>query len=300
MFSTLPDEEIITIKGDVETMIHYTSAAQSNPFRPPLWIRVGENARFLEARERVHKFINNVIAARRAVPEAEWPDDLLSKLMQARDPESGASIPDSLLRDESITIFFAGHETTARTLTFMFYALAKNPDVAARLHAEVIHVLGSHPQDVPPSIDDLKQLPYTLQVIKETLRLYPPAPMYVRDAVGEDVIDGIPISPGTQMMLLPFATHRHPDFWDHPEKFDPDRWTPEAEAARHPYAYHPFAAGQRICIGNNFSLFESHILTAMLARRFIARLVPADHEVQLEMAGTLYSKNGVPMQIELN
>ncbi len=99
-------------------------------------------------------------------------------------------------------------------------------------------------------------------------------------------------------MLFPYATHRHPDFWEDPERFDPDRWTEEREKAQHPYAYHPFAAGQRICIGNNFSLFESHLLAAILLQRFAPRLEPRDHVAQLEMAGTLASKNGVPMRIE--
>ncbi len=98
------------------------------------------------------------------------------------------------------------------------------------------------------------------------------------------------------MMLWPYLTHRHPDFWERPYQFDPDRWEPEREAARHPYAYHPFAAGQRICIGNNFSLYESQLLVAMLASRFAPRLVPG-HQPQLEMAGTLISKNGLPMTL---
>jgi cytochrome P450 len=133
-------------------------------------------------------------------------------------------------------------------------------------------------------------------VIKETLRLYPPAPLYVRDAIAEDEIDGLTISPGTRVMLFPYATHRHPDFWPDPERFDPDRWLPEVEAARHPYAFHPFAAGQRICLGNSFSLFESHLLTVILARRFALRPVPG-HQPKIDMVGTLVSTNGMPMSL---
>ena len=177
-------------------------------------------------------------------------------------------------------------------MTFLWYALSQQPAVAARLHAELDTVIG----DRTPTIDDLRQLGYTLQIIKETLRLYPPAPMYARDAVGDDVIDGIPVPAGSRMLLFPYATHRHPAFWEDPEEFDPDRWLPEREAERHPLAYHPFASGQRICIGNNFSLFESHILTAMLARRFAPQLAPG-HQPQIDAAGTLISKNGLPMII---
>jgi cytochrome P450 len=175
----------------------------------------------------------------------------------------------------------------------LWYALARNPNVEARLHAEIDAVVG----DRSPAVEDLKRLPYTLQVIKETLRLYPPAPVYVRDALAEDMLDGVPVPTGASMMLFPYCTHRHPDFWEYPERFDPDRWLPKAEAGRHPYAYHPFAAGQRICLGNHFALFESHLLVAILARRFAARPL-AGHEPIIDMEGTLNSRNGLPMIIE--
>jgi len=227
------------------------------------------------------------------MPEAQWPNDLLSKLMLARDEETGEAMSDTLLRDESVTMFFAGHETTARTMTFTWYALAKHPDVARKLHDEIDAVVG----DRLPTIDDLKRMPYTLQIIKETLRLYPAAPLYVRDAVQTDVIDGMRIDAGAQILLSPFLTHRHPGFWPDPERFDPERWLPEREAAMHPYAYHPFAAGQRICLGNNFSLFESHLLLVLLARRFAPTLTDPQFVTQLDMAGTLFSRNGMPMRI---
>ncbi len=292
MFSTDADAHILDIKDDVETMIQFVSTREMNPLSAPLWMPTPGNRRYQAAREHVHAFIDGVIARRRALPVAEWPDDLLGKLMLAQDDETGEAMSDSLLRDECITLFFAGHETTARTLTFMWYALDRNPAVAARLHAELDTVLG----DAPPTTEQLKQLPFTLQVIKETLRLYPPAPIYVRDAVADDVLRDTAVPAGSRMMLFPYATHRHPDFWPEPERFDPDRWLPEVEEARHPYAYHPFAAGQRICIGNNFSLLESHILTAILARRFAPQLVPG-HVPDIVMAGTLSIHNGLPMVI---
>jgi cytochrome P450 len=120
--------------------------------------------------------------------------------------------------------------------------------------------------------------------------------MYARDAAAPDEIDGVPVPVGAQMLVMPYLTHRHPDFWPDPLRFDPDRWEPEQEAARHPYAYHPFAAGQRICLGNNFSLFESHVLVAMLARHFAPRRVPG-HTPQLQVQGTLGSRNGLPMVV---
>lgn len=292
MFSMESDEDILQIKHAVETMIQFVSVGQMNPLRPPLWLPTPHNRAYLQARRLVHAYIDGVIARRRAMPPDEWPDDLLSKLMLARDEESGEAMGDDLLRDEAITIFFAGHETTARTLTFLWYALAQNPEVEAQLHAELDAVVGGG----APTLAQLKQLAYTLQTIKETLRLYPPAPTYVRDALGDDEIDGVPVPAGSRMMLWPYLTHRHADFWQWPLHFDPDRWQPEQEVARHPYAYHPFAAGQRICIGNNFSLFESQVLVALLAARFTPRLLPG-FELRLEMAGTLIAKGGLPMRI---
>lgn len=292
MFSMEAPDTIAWVKGAVETMISFVSSRRTNPLRAPLWLPTPGNRAYLDARTRVHDYIEGIIAQRRAQPPESWPDDLLTRLMLARDPETGAPMSESLLRDESITIFFAGHETTARTLAFLWHALADHADVAARMHAEIDTVLG----DDAPTIAHLKQLPYTLQVIKETLRLYPAAPMYVRDAVASDEIDGTRIPAGAQMMLIPYLTHRHPDFWPDPERFDPERWSPDQEAARHRYAYHPFAAGQRVCLGNNFSLFESHVLVALLARRFTLRRVPG-HTPQVWMSGTLGSRNGLPMVV---
>jgi cytochrome P450 len=292
MFSVEASDTIGWVKEAVETMIAFVAGGQMNPFRAPVWLPTPRNRAYRHARTRVHAYIHDVIAQRRALPPDQWPDDLLTRLMQARDEETGAPMSDTLLRDESITLFFAGHETTARTLSFLWYALAEHPEIAARLRAEIDTVLG----DEAPTLAHLKRLPYTLQVIKETLRLYPPAPMYARDATAPDVIDGVPVPTGARMVILPYLTHRHPDFWPDPLRFDPDRWQPEVEAQRHPYAYHPFAAGPRICIGNNFSLFESHVLVALLARHFVLQRVPA-HTPQWWMDGTLGSRNGLPMTI---
>jgi cytochrome P450 len=134
-----------------------------------------------------------------------------------------------------------------------------------------------------------------LQVVKEVLRLYPAAPFYIRDAIGEDQL-GDYHTGGLPVLMSPYYTHRHPDFWENPLEFDPERWTPEREEQRHAYAYHPFAAGQRMCIGNNFSLLESHILLALLAREFAPRLAPG-FAPKFVMAGTLATSNGFPMLI---
>ena len=293
MFSTESSDDMLEIKAAVETMIRYVASGQQNPIQLPRWLPTPANRRYFKARELVHHYIAALLAQRRSLPQDQWPDDLLTKLMLARDEQTGEAMSDALLRDESITIFFAGHETTARTLNFLFYALAQHPEVEQRMVAEIEPVLGGR----TPTVEDLKRLPYTLQVIKETLRLYPAAPLYARDVVADDQMDGVHLPGGTRVLPFPYATHRHPGFWPDPERFDPERWTAEAEAARHPYAFHPFAAGKRICLGNNFSLFETHVITAMLVPRFHLQLKPG-HQPQVVMEGTIASKNGMPMTIE--
>ena len=291
MFSTETVESIHRMKDAVGTMIAFVDT-QLMGVPLPVWLPTAKNRRYRAARALVHRAIGGIIAGRRGTDPAQWPDDLLARLMLARDEETGQAMSESLLRDESITTFFAGHETTARTMTFAWYALATNPQVAARLHAELDRVLGGR----SPTAEDLRQLPYTLQVIKEVLRLYPPAPFYARDAVAADTLAGFDVPAGAVMMLSPYHTHRHPQFWDDPEVFDPDRWTREREAARHGHAYHPFAAGPRICIGNNFSLLESHVLLATLAQRFSPRL-RAGYAPRWVMQGTLGLADGLPMVI---
>jgi len=292
MFGTETDEAIMEMKDAVETMVSFVNDGQAG-LHMPLWIPTQLNRKYRSARDDVHTYIDTLIAQRRVLPESQWPDDLFTSLMQARDEETGESMAEGLLQDESITIFFAGHETTARTMSATWYALASNPMVAKRLHEELDTVLG----DRFPTLEDLHHLPYTLQVIKEVLRLYPAAPFYARDAIGTDNLDGYAIPAGSTVMLSPYFTHRHPDFWENPLQFDPDRWTPERESAQHNYAYHPFAAGQRVCIGNNFSLLESHILLALLARRFEPHLAEG-FTAQWMMKGVLGTANGMPMQIE--
>jgi cytochrome P450 len=291
MFSSETIESIHQMKDAVETMISFVTGLMAGSLLPA-WLPTARRRKYLAARELVHRSIGTLIAQRRGMAEEKWPDDLLSRLMRARDEETGEAMSESLLRDESITTFFAGHETTARTMTFAWYALATNPKVTERLHEELDRVLGGR----TPTVEELKQLPYTLQVIKEVLRLYPAAPVYVRDALAADQLGGFAIPAGAAVMLSPYFTHRHPQFWENPEVFDPDRWTREKESARHAHAYHPFAAGPRICIGNSFSLLESHLLLAMLAQRFNPQLRKG-FQPRWVMVGTLHIANGLPMVI---
>jgi cytochrome P450 len=290
IFSTEAHEDILEIKSCVETMIDYAGSNTTNPFKLPDWVPTETNRNFWKAHSKVHAYINKVLDTRLAMDEAEYPNDLLSKLIMAEDPETGERMSRELLRDEALTNFFAGYETSARSMSHAWYALAQNPDVKARLHNELDRELG----DQLPTLDTLKRLPYTLRIIKETLRLYPPAPLYAKDVIDDDVLDGYRIEKDSTVLIFPYFTHRHPDFWDDPMRFDPDRHAPEAEKSRHPQAYHPFASGQRICLGNHFSLLETHIMLAILAQRFDPGFLPG-YQADFSIEALLKISNGLPM-----
>ena len=190
----ISEERLRSLEGDVEDMIRFVNSREMLPLKPPLWAPLPSHRRYQEARARVHALIREVIARRRAEPQASWPNDLLSKLMLARDEETGETMTDMLVHDESLGIFVAGHETTARTMSFLWYVLHENPDVAERLHAELDAVV---PRDQAPTLEHLKRLPYTMQAIKEVLRLYPPSPAQPRDPTIDHDLGGVHVPAGT-------------------------------------------------------------------------------------------------------
>lgn len=284
------------VLADVNRMIRYTSTRMF-PFVMPDWVPTEQNSQYWEARERLHTYIKRVIAEREQMEQADWPDDLLSQMLVARQDEEWVEMTDDMLINESLSLFIAGHETTARTMAFTTYLLSKNEEAERRVVAEVASVLGGRSLvDAPLTVDDLKRMPYLLQAIKETLRLYPTVVAITRDVFKDDEIDGYQLKAGNRMMMFAYGTHRHPDFWEEPEAFRPERFEPEAEQERHPYAYYPFAVGQRVCVGNNFALLEAQIVLAMLYSQYRPRLL-AGHDPQIKMLGTVVPTNGMPMQI---
>jgi enediyne biosynthesis protein E7 len=190
--------------------------------------------------------------------------DVLSRMIQARDPESGAAMSDKQLLDETKSLILAGHETTSLALSWCFYLLARHPDIDDRLHEEASRVLG----DRNPTAADLPSLPYTRMVFLETMRLYPPVPGVSRKVVQPDVIDGVRVEPGELVVIAPYVTHRHPEYWVDPERFDPERFAPERVNDLEPYSYLPFLLGRRACLGEHFAMVEGIVLLAMLARRY--------------------------------
>ncbi|MFO0585928.1 MAG: cytochrome P450 [Polyangiaceae bacterium] len=244
------------------------------------------NKRMMGALDALNTVVHRMIEDRRRATER--PNDLLTMLMEARDEETGEGMTDQQLRDEVLTIFLAGHETTANALAWTFYLLSLHPGVGRRLAAEIEDVLHGR----PPEIADLGKLTYTTAVLKESMRLYPPAWIVGRRAIEEDVIGGYTIPRDSYVFVSPWVTHRHTAFWSNPEGFDPDRFLPENAASIHRYAYVPFGAGPRICIGQGFAMIEAQLLLATLWQRFRLDLV-SSHKVVPQPSITLRPRYGI-------
>ncbi len=253
---------------------------------PPIPTR--HNRRFMEAMGTLDRIVLEIIEERRR--SGIERDDLLQMLMDTRDAETGERMDDAQLRDEVMTIFLAGHETTANALSWSLYLLAKSPEVARKLRAEVRGALG----DRRATFEDLRALPYTRQVIEEAMRLYPPAWMIARAPVADTELGGYFVPKRNLLLLSPWVVHRHPDYWRDPEGFDPDRFAPEARATHHRFQYFPFGGGPRLCIGNNFALMEAQLVLATLAQRWHLELVPG-RDVVAEPLVTLRPRGGLWM-----
>ncbi len=250
--------------------------------------------RFQRARETLDRIIYRMIDERRA--SGEDKGDLLSMLLMARDQEDLASggMSDEQVRDEAMTLFLAGHETTANALTWTWYLLSQNPQIAARMHAEIDDVL----QDGRvPGFDDLPQLKYVEMVLAEGMRLYPPPWGVGRKAIGPHRIGEYTAEPGSIMLMSPYVMHRDPRYYVDPERFDPDRWLPEIAAQRPKFAYFPFGGGARLCIGERFAWMEGILLLAILGHKWNPQLVPG-HRVEHKAMITLRPKYGMQMVLQ--
>ncbi len=273
--------------------LEYVNHRSLNPLSLPERIPTRQNRRFKRARNTIDQLMYRIIEEHRQAPAATAnTGDLLTMLLEARDEETGEGMNNQQLRDEVTTIVLAGHETTAATLSWTWFLLAQHPEVAQNLRAELDSVLAGR----SPSFDDLPNLPYTRMVVDETLRLYPPAWSVARQAMEDDEIGGYHIPAKSPIVISQYVTHRHPEFWDNPEAFEPERFLPERSANRPRFAYFPFGGGPRICIGNNFALMEAQLLLATLAQHYELELVP-DHPVVPEPLITLRLKHGLRMTI---
>ena len=257
---------------------------QRVPFLPPV-------RRFNRARARLDATIYRIIAEHRAAGRDRG--DLLSMLLAAQDDEgAGGGMTDLQLRDEAMTIFLAGHETTANALAWSWYLLSQHPEAEARLHAELDAAVGAR----PPTAADLPRLPYARMVLAESMRLYPPAWVIGRRATEPYAVRGETLPARTVVLVSPWVLHRDPRWWPEPEAFRPERWADDA-AERPRLAYLPFGAGTRVCIGEQFAWMEGVLLLATIAQRWRLRLV-AGHPVVPQAIITLRPRHGLRMVVE--
>lgn len=251
----------------------------------PEWLPTPGNLRYRKAIGRLNNLVNAII--RRQQLASGDGSNLLSVLLSARDDE-GRGMDETQLRDEMMTLFFTGHETTALALSWTWYLLAQNPEAAAKLAAEVDVVL----EDRAPAFEDLARLTYTDMVVKESLRLYPPAYAVVREAVEDCEIGGYAIPAGATLAMFQWVVHRDGRYFERPEKFNPERWENDFQKRLPRCAYFPFGAGPRLCIGDGFAKAEVPLLLAAITQQYEISLAP-DHLISINPTLTLRPRNGI-------
>lgn len=285
------------VSGDAEAIgkaitigIETVSERVGRPLHLPEWVPTAKNRARRQASALLDTTIMQIINDRRA--SGEDRGDLLSMLLLAVDEHDGGQMTNKQVRDEAMTLFIAGHETTANALAWTLYLLAQHPEVEAKLLDELTQVLG----DRAPGMADLPQLAYTEMVIKESMRLYPPAWVTTRLVVEEAHIGEYAIPKDSICILSPYTLHRDARYFAYPERFDPERFAPGYEERIPKYAYFPFGGGPRVCIGNSFAMMEAQLLLATMLQRFHLTLVPGQN-VRPEPLVTLRAHAGIQMQL---
>jgi len=282
-----PDAE--AINGAMQVILPHTFGRLGRVVNWPDWVPTPENRRFRRALRVVDTTVFRIIdehrraMARNAAP----PADLLGLMMQVREETTGEGLTDTQLRNETTTFLLAGHETTANALMWTFHLLGRHPEIEQQVREEAATVLGGR----MPTLDDLPRLVWTKRAVMEAMRLFPPIWIIERRVIGDDTIGGYPLPAGSSVVISPYALHRHPAFWNHPEVFDPSRFEQPP-----PEAYIPFGTGPRFCIGREFALLEAQVITAMVVQAFRLRPV-ADHPVEPWPGITLRARHGLPMTV---
>jgi cytochrome P450 len=249
----------------------------------PLTFSASSRERFQTAMRTVDEVVAIIIDERRRVRVDRV--DLMSVLLGARDAQTGKHLSDRQIRDEVVSMLVAGHETTATVLSWSWSLLARNPSVEQNLHQEVDRVLGAR----PPTLEDLRNLPYTLMVLQESMRLYPPVWFIARKVTSAGDVGGVDVPKNVLVIVSPFAIHRHPEFWSGPDEFSPARFSAGNQHAKHSYI--PFGAGRHLCIGMHLALMEGPLLLAGFAQRYVVR--PASERIYLHPAITLRVRDGL-------
>ncbi len=283
------------IQSIAAPLMHHLAAGGHRSL--PAWLPTSRTRRFQRALRAYHDIAQHIVDLRRQrMTSGNSADtDLLSRLILAHDAgdrDAKNRLTSQQLRDEIITFIGAGVETSATALSWAWYLLASHPEAAQRLRAEVDGRLAGR----VPLPDDLEHLPYSRMILEETMRLYPPSAILSRQANAADDIQGYPVPKHAIALMSQYVTHRHPDFWTDPERFDPDRFTPERTAARHRFAYFPFGAGPRVCIGKSLATLEMHLTLVTIAQTYRLRLIP-DCPVQPALGATLHPRGGLWMTV---
>jgi cytochrome P450 len=287
MFSASVLNKIEQISPSLDILLRYATKTLLNPLTLPLYVPTPANQKFKQALGVIDDVIYGIIDQRRTASSAH--NDLLDMLLKARDDNSGEKMTDRQIRDEVITIFSAGHETTANLLSWTLYLLARHPDVLAKLHQELDGLL----QGKIPDAEDLQQLVYTRAILNESMRFRPPAGIMLRKVNKDTEVDGYFLKAGRLAIFSIFNLHHHADFWPQPDQFDPERFlVPENRR----FSFMPFGTGERICIANHFALMEAQLLLSMIVQHCDLQLLDTD-EVEIELAVALRPKGGIPVRI---
>lgn len=288
-----PDEMEAVIRS-ISLLLENISFHFETPFYPSMKVPTPRNRKLAQALRTFDQILFRSIEARRRKTHLDGGglgEDLLGMFMAARSAETGQGMTDQELRTEIVTVFATDPEPTAIALAWAFYFLAKHPDVQEKLATELAQVLNGR----PPTVADLPGLVYIRMVLQESLRLFPPAWLINRSAIGDDEIGGYAIPAGGVIMMSPYLTHRHTSFWEDPEKFDPERFSVERSAGRPKFAYFPFGVGPHQCIGMDLAMLQAQLTLATLVQRFHLELLP---EAKIEvLAGLMLRPSQLPVRV---
>jgi cytochrome P450 len=292
LFSTaLSEEDIQTVADAFNPLLEATNQRVVLPFPLLFNLPTHKNKQYPKLIAKLDAIIYRIIAQRKVSDEK--PMDLLQMLMDATDEETGLPLSDEDLRNEAMTMFIAGHETTATAMSWLWTIVSQRPDIRENIEHEVDTVLAGR----TPISADFANLTYCQKVFKETMRLYPPVPILPRHVENDDILGGYSLNGGSDVLFSAYLLHRHPDFWDQPEIFNPHRFDTDAEKQQHPYAYIPFGGGPRMCLGNNFAMMEAVFIIAMTTQRFRLNLAP-NANIKPLISLTTRPKYGVPVILQ--
>jgi cytochrome P450 len=291
LFSVDISEESDRLGQALRTALEYVYYRLNTPLALPVWVPTPRNLKFRQAKQTLDEVVLDIIRSRHQ--NSIEHTDLLSILLRCRDEETGEGMSDRELQDELITLINAGHETTATTLAWTWYLLGSHADVMAKMQDEIHTVL----RNSLPTFESLPQLQYTRQVFYESARFCPAGfAMVPRVALEDDEIQGYFIPKGSILMIAPYFTWRHPDFWDNPEEFNPDHFLPQHADQRPKAAFLPFVAGPHTCIGKNYALMEATAILAAIIQRFHIELVP-NQPIEIDPRFTLRPKYGIKVTV---